>query len=299
MDISEIRDLYPFKSRFHALKEHRYHYIDEGNGEPVVMLHGNPTWSFMYRDLILEFRKTHRVVAPDHLGCGLSDKPGDFPYRLETHIDNLENLLLSLKLKNINLLVHDWGAPIGLGFAVRHPKLIKSLVILNSSAFSSNQLPWRIAVCKLPVVGEFLIRRCNLFSLAATRMTVENPLSDEVRRGYLLPYDSYENRVAINRFVRDIPIGPEAPSYEALLEIEHGLWLLRENPVCLVWGMKDWCFTPAFLERWLVYYPQAVTLRLRNAGHYVQEDCGEELIAFVRHFLSHPEKRNRQPKRKG
>lgn len=286
MDLSDIRDIYPFQSRFHKLKEHNYHYVDEGSGpSPIVMLHGNPTWSFIYRDLILEFRKTHRVIAPDHLGCGLSDKPQDFPYRLETHIDNLESLLLTLELKNVNLVVHDWGAPIGLGFAVRYPKLIKSLTIFNSSAFSANRLPWRIALCRLPVIGDFLIRNCNLFSLAATRMAAEKPLSSIVRKGYLLPYDSYENRVAINQFVKDIPMGPEDVSYETLLEVEHGLWLLRENPVCVIWGMKDWCFTPSFLERWLLYYPQAVTLQLPNAGHFAQEDGGEELISFMRHFL--------------
>ena len=149
MDISEIKDVYPFKSNFHKIKTYNYHYLDEGKGDPVVMLHGNPSWSFLYRNLILRISKTHRVIAPDHLGCGLSDKPPNFPYRLETHIDNLESLMLELNLNNITLIIHDWGGPVGLGFAVRYPKRIRRLVILNSSAFSFNLIPFRIAVCKL------------------------------------------------------------------------------------------------------------------------------------------------------
>ncbi|OGV50305.1 MAG: alpha/beta hydrolase [Lentisphaerae bacterium GWF2_52_8] len=284
-DISPIKDIYPFQPHYFKVRDYRMHYVDEGKGNPVVMVHGNPTWSFFYRGLITEFSRTNRVIAPDHLGCGLSDKPQDFEYRLETHIDNLENLILSLDLEKITLIVHDWGGAIGMGFAVRHPQRIRSLIITNSAAFSMKRIPLRIDFCRIPKLGEFLIRRLNLFSLAALRMAVVNPLDEKTKKGYLLPYDSYENRIAVSRFVEDIPMHPEDPSYEVLLGAEHGLWMFREYPVALVWGMRDWCFSPAFLQRWCLYYPQAEVLPLESAGHYLLEDQPGKIIPFLRNFF--------------
>ncbi len=285
IDISEIRDIYPFEPHFFKIKDNNYHYVDEGVGNPVVMVHGNPTWSFYYRRLISEFSKTHRVIAPDHLGCGLSDKPQDYQYRLETHIDNLENLLLTLELENITLVMHDWGGAIGMGFAIRHPQKIKSLVIMNSGAFSCDWIPWRIALCRTPWLGELLVRRFNLFSSMALFMAVKNRLPREVQKGYLFPYQNSEDRVAVLKFIEDIPMSPMHLSYEVLLQIEHGLWMFRENPVCLLWGMKDFCFTPKFLERWSRYYPQAKTYLMKNAGHYVLEDSYDKILFHMKNFF--------------
>lgn len=286
IDISEIKDIYPFEPHFFKVKDYNYHYVDEGSGNPVVMVHGNPTWSFFYRRLILELSKTHRVIASDHLGCGLSDKPQDFDYRLETHIDNLESLLLALDLENITLILHDWGGAIGMGFAIRHPQRIKSLVLLNSAAFSMEWIPFRIALCRAPWIGGKLIRDFNLFVKLALRMAVEKKMDEEVKKGYLLPYQTYEDRVAIASFVEDIPMSPIHRSYEVLLQIEHALWMFRENPVCLVWGMRDWCFTPRFLERWILYYPQAKIHYLNNAGHYLLEDNFDKALFHIRNFFS-------------
>ncbi len=284
-DLSPIRNSYPFKSNYLNLKGLHYHYIDEGSGPVMLMLHGNPTWSFFYRRLISYFSQTHRVIAPDHLGCGLSDKPQDYEYRLETHIDNLENLVSSLGLDKITLVVHDWGGAIGMGFAVRFPHRIKSIVILNSAAFSIDYIPWRIAACRIPVLGEFMVRRLNAFSLGAVKMAVRKPLSKEAVDGFLLPYKTYEDRIAVYEFIKDIPMSPEDASYEVLLEIEHGLWMFRENPVCIIWGMKDWCFNTRFLERWKLYYPQASVYELQNASHYLIEDEPEKVISYIDNFL--------------
>lgn len=286
VNIESIKDIYPFESHFFKLKAYNYHYIDEGKGEPFLMVHGNPTWSFLFRNLILEFRKTHRVIAPDHLGCGLSDKPPNFPYRLETHIDNLEAFILGKKLHNITMLVHDWGGPIGLGFAIRYPEKIKRIIITNSAAFAMKELPWRIKLGKCPWLGKKLIINMNIFVKAAVRMTTENQLTSKVKAGYLLPFAKAEDRMAVLRFVEDIPMGPEHPSFEVLLGIEHGLWMLRDKPVAVAWGMKDWCFTPKFYERWVDFFPHAETVKLPNAGHWLFEDALPDIIPFLRHFIN-------------
>jgi haloalkane dehalogenase len=285
-DTGAIKDIYPFEPRFARIGVHNMHYVDEGSGPQVaLMVHGNPTWSFYYRNLVMALKKDFRAVAPDHIGCGLSDKPQDYPYTLETHINNLETLAVSLNLDNISLIVHDWGAAIGMGFAVRHPSRIKKIVVLNSAAFSMRQIPWRIAMAKIPVLGPFLSRRMNMFCRFAQTMTVEKPMPPNIAAGYMLPYQSYEDRVAVQRFVEDIPLGPEHPSYETLLQVEHGLWMFREIPACVCWGMRDWCFTPAFMEKWLLFLPQATVNVYPAAGHYVLEDGGEEIISDIRRFL--------------
>ncbi|MCP3966956.1 MAG: alpha/beta fold hydrolase [Lentisphaerae bacterium] len=286
INLSDIKELYPFKSNFLKVKGYRYHYIDEGQGDqPMLMIHGNPTWSFMYRDLITEFSRDFRVIAPDHLGCGLSEKPLDFQYRIETHIDNLESLIFSLNLRNITLVLHDSGATIGMGFAVRHPEMISRLIILNSAAFSVEWLPFRLALCKIPWLDDKIIRRSGLFVWASNLINSVKNMSPMVKKGYKLPYQSSDDRIALLRFVQDIPLDPEHISYEVLLEIEHGLWMFREMPVCIVWGMRDWLYSHRYLMRWKLYYPQAEVLELDNAGQYLLEDEGQETIKFIRHFM--------------
>ncbi|QSH41273.1 alpha/beta fold hydrolase [Lentisphaerota bacterium ZTH] len=286
ISLSDIKDLYPFKSNFIKVKGYHYHYIDEGQGDrPMLMIHGNPTWSFMYRDLIAEFSKEYRVIAPDHLGCGLSEKPQDFQYRLETHIDNLESLIFTLKLRNITLVLHDSGAAIGMGFAVRHPEMISRLIILNSAAFSVEWLPFRLVLCKIPWLDDKIIRRSNLFVWFSNLLNSVKKMPPEIKKAYKLPYQSFDDRIALLRFVQDIPLDPEHISYEVLLEIEHGLWMFREMPVCIIWGMRDWLYSRRYLMRWKLYYPQAEVLELDNAGQYLLEDEGQEAIKFIRHFI--------------
>jgi len=291
MDMSERppESLYPFASKYFPLRSHRLHYLDEGQGSPILMVHGNPTWSFLFRDLIREFRTTHRVIAPDHLGCGLSDKPAGFPYRLETHIDNLEALVLSLDLRDITLLVHDWGGPVGFGVAVRYPERFRRLIVTNTAAFSSTFMPFRLALCRLPLLGRLLIRDTACFCRGGTTTTVVRKLPDDVRDGYLLPYRTAEDRAAVYRFVQDIPNDVEHPSYELLLNIEHGLWMFRDTPTAIAWGMRDWVFTPRFLEQWRHILPKARELVLPDAGHLLFEDAGPAVIAFLRAFLAETE----------
>ncbi|MDD5698095.1 MAG: alpha/beta fold hydrolase [Victivallaceae bacterium] len=286
INFDEIQSEYPFKPNFIKISAHNYHYVDEGKGEEtLLMVHGSTTWSFMYRNLIREFSPDYRVIAPDHLGCGRSDKPQDFPYRLETHIDNLENLFFSLNLNKVTLVLHDWGTPIGMGLAVRHPDKIARLVILNSAAFSTSWPPLKLMFFRIPWLGDKLVRNLNLYLNAALRLSVKKSLPAIVQKGFRFPYQTYEDRIALLRFIRDVPIDPEHISFEVLLEIEHGLWMFRETPVCVIWGMRDWRFSPRCLKRWKLYYPQAQVLQLDKAGHYVLEDEGGRAAAFMKDFI--------------
>jgi haloalkane dehalogenase len=284
-DLTKIRELYPFKSNFMNINGHQYHYLNEGSGSPVVMVHGNPTWSFFFRNLVKKLSTNHQVVVPDHMGCGLSDKPQNYMYRLENHVGNLENLVTSLKLENITLIVHDWGGAIGMGFAMRHSALIKRIIILNSAAFSFNWIPLRIALCRLPFIDNFMMRRANIFVRAAQTMTTVKPMPELVKLGFRMPYDSYANRIAIHRFVQDIPMSPNDISFEPLLETEHGLWMFRGLPIAIIWGMKDWCFSPKILERWKIYYPEAEVHEIANAGHFLLEDANDEINDIIEDFL--------------
>jgi haloalkane dehalogenase len=292
-DSSRLRDIageYPFESRFLAVDGGRMHFVDEGprDAPPLLMLHGNPTWSFFYRRLVRVFRGELRAVAPDHIGCGLSDKPQDWRYTLEAHVDNVERLVLALDLTGITLVLHDWGGAIGMGLAQRQPRRIARLVILNTAAFASERMPLRIRVCRAPILGEFLVRRLNAFAGLAPRMALADPrkLSEIAREGLLLPYDSYANRVAIHAFVRDIPMSPRHPSFATLRAIEDGLALFRDRPACIVWGERDWCFDARFLEAWRARFPEAEVHALADTGHYILEESPAAVEEALRGFFA-------------
>lgn len=282
------RSLYPFEPHFLRVGAHSLHYLDEGpRGAPVLLLlHGNPTWSFYWRDVVQRFRGRFRVVAPDHLGCGLSDKPQAWGYRLAAHVDNVERLVFELGLTGITLAVHDWGGAIGMGFATRRVDLVDRLVIFNTAAFRSSSLPLRIALCRLPLLGPLAVRGLNGFARAALTMATEKRLPAAVAEGLLAPYGSWTDRIAILRFVQDIPMDPAHPSWPTLLEIEDGLSRLRDKPTLILWGERDWCFTPRFLAEWRWRFPEAGVHAFADAGHYVVEDARERVLEAMDGFLS-------------
>jgi len=282
---------YPFASKFFTIDGLRYHYVDEGSGETLLCVHGNPTWSFAWRNLIRGLAADYRVIAVDHIGCGFSDKPQQYDYRLQTHIDNLSRFVEGLDLRKVTLLAHDWGGAIGTGVAGALTERFSRLVLFNTAAFRSTRIPFRIAVCRWPVFGPLGVRGLNLFARAALTMAVRRHerMTPAVRSGYLAPYDSWANRVAILRFVQDIPLSKNHPSYDALVRVEQGLEKLKPHPKLFIWGERDWCFTPQFLEEFLERFPDAETLRLKDAGHYVFEDAHEVIVPRVRQFLrEHP-----------
>ena len=288
------RRLYPWPPHYAEVSGGaRMHFIDVGHGPPVVMVHGNPTWSFMFRDLVRTLAEAgRRAIAPDHVGCGLSDKPQHYPYRLDTHIANLDRLLFDhLGLESCDLVLHDWGGAIGMGVAVRRPERIRRIVLMNTAAFFLPRCPVLIRLARSPGIGEAAVRGLNLFARGALRLAAVSgtKLPPEVRAGFLAPYGSYADRVAILAFVRDIPLSPHHPTRAVLDDIERRLPALASKPVLLCWGMKDFVFTPMFLERWREIWPHAGVVTLDNAGHYLLEDAGPEVIDAVAGFFSRTE----------
>lgn len=282
------RSEYPFASHFLDVGEGvRMHYLDEGprEEEAVLMLHGNPTWSFHFRRVVLALRGHMRCVVPDHVGMGLSDKPGDYPFRLERRIADVERLVAHLGLKRVHLIVHDWGGAIGMGMATRHADWTGRIVLLNTAAFPDPRIPRTIAVCRWPFLGAFLVRGLNGFSRAALSMAVTIPLSSAVRAGYLAPYRSWRSRKAVHQFVCDIPMHPSHPSWRLLEQIGTDLSWLRAKPILIGWGGRDFCFDDHFLARWKAFLPQARVEHFPEAGHYVLEDAAERLVPEIEAFL--------------
>ena len=287
------QSLYPFASHEITVGGHRYHYLDEGDGEVLLLVHGNPTWSFYWRELVLALRGRYRLIVPDHIGCGLSDKPSerDYPYRLARRIADLGELIEKLDLRQVTLVAHDWGGAIGMGAAVAAPWRFARFVLMNTAAFRSRRCPLRIRMCRMPILGRLGVQGLNLFARAALRMAVAGPqrLSRPIRAGLLAPYDSWRHRIAIHRFVVDIPLRPRHPSYGTLQQVEAGLTRFRSSPICLIWAMRDWCFTPAFLDRFIEFFPEAEVHRLPDAGHYIVEDAHRQIVPLLDAFLqSHP-----------
>jgi len=287
----DVRALYPWTGHRLDVDGGAMHYLDEGprDGQVLLAVHGNPTWSFYWRSLVSAFSDRYRVVVPDHIGCGLSDKPRDWPYQLAGHRDNIGRLVSHLGLKNITLVVHDWGGAIGMGFATQHPELVSRLVITNTAAFRSEAIPPSIAMCRIPGLGALMVRGLNGFARVALIRAAKKPLPKVVQRGLLLPYDSWANRIAHHRFVQDIPLKSSHPSYAALAEEEAGLAGLADRPMLICWGDDDFCFTPEFRKEWQQRFPDAEVHAWPEVGHYVMEDAGDRVTSLIAEFLEkHP-----------
>ena len=287
------RHLYPFSSHYLETRGLRLHYLDEGprDAPPVLMLHGNPTWSFYYRNLVIALRDRFRCIVPDHIGCGLSDKPGDdrYDYRLKSRIEDLDALISHLNLQQpLTLVVHDWGGMIGFGWAVMHPDQVAQTVILNTAAFplpEDKKMPPALSLVRDTALGAFLVKRFNAFSGIAARVAFKKPVSDEIRRGYTLPYDSPANRIATLKFVQDIPLSDSDPGYDILINTAERLHLLADKPCMIAWGERDFVFDSPFLTQWLEYYPDAEIHRFPDCGHYILEDGGPALVDTIKNFI--------------
>ena len=289
---ADWRALYPFRGDQHRHGGLRQHLLDEGDGPVVVAVHGNPTWSFYWRRLVLSLRERCRVIVPDHIGCGLSDKPQQRDPSLADHIDALESLLQARVFDRdpgarVVLVVHDWGGAIGLGWAVRHPDRVAGLVVTNTAAFPG-PVPWRIRLCRSPIWGALLVQGFNGFLGPALTMGTTRPggLPPDVRAGYLHPYPDWPSRRSIYRFVRDIPVDPSVPSHAALTALEAGLSRLADIPMSLQWGGRDFCFTPWFYEEFRRRFPRAEAELHAEAGHFLMEDAGEAVCARVAQMVT-------------
>ena len=291
-DLTPFRHLYPFDSHWLDLAGVRMHYVDEGAGEPIVMIHGNPTWSFYFRELIKEFRTTHRVIAPDHVGCGLSDKPddSDYEYVLERRVKDIETLLDHLNLReNVTFVGHDWGGMIAAACALRRLQRVKRAAFFNTAGFllpTGKRLPAQLWLIRnLSLMPDVLVRGFNAFAFGATYLATAKGLPADVKKAYRAPHNSWRNRIATLRFVQDIPLTPQDASYPLAKWVDDRIEQLRKVPVFIGWGERDFVFDTDYLAEWRRRLPNAEVHSFADAGHYVLEDAGERLIPKLRAFI--------------
>ncbi|MBB3342566.1 haloalkane dehalogenase [Luteimonas sp. RC10] len=278
------------------------HYLDEGprDGEVVLMLHGNPSWSYYWRHLVRGLRDRYRCIVPDHVGMGLSDKPDDGPrasprydYTLASRVEDVGTLLAHLGIDGpLTLAVHDWGGMIGFGWALAHQAQVQRLVITNTAAFpmpAAKAMPWQIALGRDYTVGEWIIRGFNAFSAGASWLGVEHRMPADVRRAYVAPYDSWRNRIATVRFMQDIPLSPDDRAWPLLEAAGRALPGYADRPAFIGWGLRDFVFDRHFLDGFRQALPQAEVEAFDDAGHYVLEDRHAVLVPRIRAFLErHP-----------
>lgn len=283
---------YPFEPKSFEVRDGlTMSYLDEGPraGETIVMFHGNPTWSFYYRNVIKQFRDRYRCIAMDHIGCGLSDKPqSGYDYRLVDRVDDAEKLLDHLGVERATFVLHDWGGAIGMGVARRKPERVERLVVFNTAAFRSKRIPLSINICKIPVFGELSVLGFNGFARVAQFRAIydRDNLSGPIGDAYLAPYDSWANRIATLKFVHDIPMKPSHPSWDELTRIDKELESFSDRPTLIVWGNDDFCFNEDFREEWERRFPDAEVHSLDDASHYVLEDATEEILVWMEDFLA-------------
>lgn len=276
---------YPFVPRKLAIGKEEMSYVDEGTGRPVVLLHGNPTWSFFYRDLIKALSPHRRCIAPDHIGCGYSSKPQDYAYTLAQHIENVLALIDHLHVEEFDLVVHDWGGAIGMGVRAALREKVGRIQIFNTAAFRE-KIPYApLHICRAPLLGPLAVRGANGFVRWALQRASTKGLSKNAHDGFLFPYQNWHDRVAIHNFVKDIPIAKNHRSYDTLVKIEASLSDLQKHPIQICWGMQDFVFTPHFITRWKEYAPHALIHEFPDAGHYLLEDKQAEIIPLVQAFL--------------
>jgi pimeloyl-ACP methyl ester carboxylesterase len=294
IDISAIRHLYPFKSHFIKINGLNYHFLDQGSGDPVVMLHGNPTWSFYFRELIKGLSKEFRTIVPDHIGCGLSDKPGidRYDYRLKSRVDNVETLLDDLGINgHITLVLHDWGGMIGMAYALRHPERIHRLIVMNTATFllpDGKLLPIRLRLIRnIKPFAALVVLGFNIFAVGALFMASYKGLSGDVKSGLIAPYNSWNNRIATLKFVQDIPVRKKDPSYNLAKYVDDNLHRLKHIPMLILWGEHDFVFDMDYLSQWRRRFPEAKVKTFKDAGHYVLEDEADRVVPIVRNFLKY------------
>lgn len=274
---------HPFEPHWLGLPAGRMHYVDEGRGRPVVFVHGTPTSSYLYRHFIPPLARTHRVVAPDHLGFGRSDKPPDADYRPAAHARNLERLLDELELDEVVLAVHDFGGPIGLSWALRHPGRVRGLVLFNTWMWSLEGTPAETMSRLLSGrIGRFLYTRFNLSPRVILKLAFgdRSKLSREAHCHYVRAFPTPDDRVAPWVLAREL--GDSGGWYDTLWERRDRL---RDTPALLLWGMQDPAFGPDDLERWREALPGARVETFPEAGHFVQEEAPEAALAHLQRFL--------------
>ncbi len=283
-------------SNYTRVNGRQMHFLEarKDKAEAVVMVHGNPSWSLYYRGLFNALKDQYHCVVPDHVGMGLSEKPGDdYSFTLKQRVDDLDALLTELNIKeNLTLIVHDWGGMIGLAYATRYPERIKRLVISNTAGFlipAGKQIPWQLKLSRTPILGKLAIQGFNGFCRGAVKDCVtRRPMQADVAAAYMAPHDSWAHRLSVLRFVEDIPLSSTHVSYEMVKNVDDHLQQFASLPMLICWGMNDFVFDKDFLAEWKRRFPDA-EYHEYDAGHYLLEDAGDEVIPVIKEFLQqHP-----------
>lgn len=284
---------YPDNSSYTVINDRKMHYLEGGNehSETVVMLHGNPSWSFYYRHVFSALIKQYHCIVPDHIGMGLSEKPakGDYEFTLKQRVDDLDMLLSRLGVdNNLTLIVHDWGGMIGMAYATRYPEKIKRLVISNTAGFhmpTGKKIPWQLKLSRTPLIGSLLIQGLNAFCRGGVIQCVtRKPMSKGVKNAYLAPYNNWSNRFSVLRFVEDIPLDNSHPTYELVDQVDKNIKQFSGLPMLVCWGLNDFVFDKHYLDEWKKRFPDAEFHEF-DAGHYLLEDAGEEVMPLIETFL--------------
>lgn len=288
-----FEDIFDFDSCFVDINGHKIHYIEKGKGKIVLMIHGNPTWSFYFRNLVQGLQNYYRCIAYDHIGCGLSDKPctKNYNYTLQSRITDLDLFIKKLGAKEkISFVLHDWGGMIGLAWAIKNPDRVDKIVITNTSGFllpSNKKLPFVLWLLKrFKFFSYLLILGLNLFARGALFFCSTKKISSKIKKGFLAPYNSWKNRIAILKFVHDIPIKKKDPAYEIVYDVSCNLQKLKKKPLLFLWGAKDFVFDLSFLALFKKRFNKAQYHILSNAGHYLFEDKPNETLDLVKKFLN-------------
>lgn len=274
---------YPFQSQYFPINNQKLHFIDEGKGETILFVHGTPSWSFDFRNIIKHFKKTYRCVALDHIGFGLSDKPKNYDYSIQNHCKTLTQFIENKKLENIILVVHDFGGPIGLNFTIKNPEKIKGLIVLNSWLWSSENDPDFIKMKKIlksPLLP-FLYRYLNFsprFILPSS--FGEKKLSNTLKRQYTKAFANKNERFGALAFAHSLL--NDQNWFEQLWQQKNAI---SQKPTLFVWGMKDPVIKPHLLQKFENGFNNSMTIKLENCGHFPQEESPKEMIEAMTLFF--------------
>jgi haloalkane dehalogenase len=276
---------YPFASFYFQTEHGRMHYLDEGQGDVILMVHGTPEWSFVYRKLIKGLSKDYRCIAPDFLGFGLSDKPTSYSYKPEEQAVLLEHFITSLNLKNITLIVHDFGGPLGLSCAIEQPDNVRRLVIMNTWLWSVKDDPFyaRFSQLMKTPLGKLLYLQFAFSPRVIMKQVVADKakLTKHIHQHYLKVFPTPESRRSTLAYAKSL-VDSDA-FWSSLWERRE---MIQDIPALILWGMKDIAFKEKDLLRLETVFKNVQTLRLANVGHFVQEEAGEDVIPMIRTFLT-------------
>jgi haloalkane dehalogenase len=275
------RELFPARHRFRDVDGTRIHYVDEGQGETLLLLHGNPSWSFLYRKIIAGLTDHYRCIALDFPGYGLSEAPSGYRFTPREHSMLLEHFVDQLGLKDVGVMVQDWGGPIGLGFAGRRPEVVSWLVIGNTFAWPLDSLP-RLRVFSWVMGGPIGVSLTYAFNFVPRafffRGFAQKP-APQVLDLYMAPWKRRRRRVAAVIAPRQLTL---ASDY--LAEVERNLPKLADLPALIVWGLKDLAFQEVERRHFERVFPKHKTILFDDASHFLQEDVGDQIAKAIKDF---------------